>query len=156
MKLTNKRNLLEKSGMTLLEMTIVILVLLSLTSILFIGARAWKRGADRSANIMNLRNVQLAVRGHASSNDIVQAEVGPPVIAGGPVPRAAIFGAADDGVNGYLRFPASIMSVTYTTPSQINTATGVLYLVASATGAPVAANGTQTEYGPKPGSTADW
>jgi prepilin-type N-terminal cleavage/methylation domain-containing protein len=156
MKLNNYRYAKSRSGMTLLEMTVVILVLLSLTSILFIGAKAWKKGADRSANIMNLRNVQLAVRGHASTNDITQAETGPPVVVGGAIPRAAIFGAADDGVNGYLRFPATIQSVTYTTPNQINTATGVLYLVASATGAPVAANGTQTEYGPKPGSTVDW
>jgi len=156
MKLTHTRNIQVKSGMTLLEMTVVILVLLSLTSILFIGAKAWKKGADRSANIMNLRNVQLAVRGHASTNDITQAETGPPAVVGGAITRASIFGATDDGVNGYLRFPATIQSVAYTTPSPINTATGVMYLVASATGAPVAANGTQTEYGPKPGSTVDW
>jgi prepilin-type N-terminal cleavage/methylation domain-containing protein len=46
----------RKTGMTLLELTIVILVLLTLVSILFIGARAWKKGSDRAANIMNLRN----------------------------------------------------------------------------------------------------
>ena len=55
----NKR----KAGMTLLELTVVILVLLSLISILFIGARAWKKGSDRSANIMNIRNCQQAMRG---------------------------------------------------------------------------------------------
>jgi type II secretory pathway pseudopilin PulG len=77
--------------MTLLEMTVVILVLLSFTTILFIGAKAWKKGADRSANIMNLRNVQLAVRGHASTNDITQAETGPPVVVGGAITRASIF-----------------------------------------------------------------
>lgn len=156
MKLPNARNIQAKSGMTLLEMTIVIMLLLSLTSILFVGSKAWKKGADRSANIMNLRNVQLAMRGHSATNDIVQEDAGPPAVAGGAVTRAAIFGAADDGVGGYLRFPAAIQSVTYTTPRQINTATGVLYLQASATGAPVAATGTQTEYGPKPGSTVDW
>ena len=43
----------RKAGMTLLELTVVILVLLSLITILFVGARAWKRGSDRSANIMN-------------------------------------------------------------------------------------------------------
>ncbi|MEO5716343.1 MAG: prepilin-type N-terminal cleavage/methylation domain-containing protein [Luteolibacter sp.] len=53
----------SKSGMTLLELTVVILVLLSLISILFIGARAWKKGSDRSANILNVRNIQQAVRG---------------------------------------------------------------------------------------------
>jgi prepilin-type N-terminal cleavage/methylation domain-containing protein len=53
----------NKKGMTLLELTVVILVLLSLISILFIGARAWKRGTDRSGCILNLRNIQQAVRG---------------------------------------------------------------------------------------------
>jgi hypothetical protein len=40
--------------------------LLSLISILFIGARAWKKGSDRAANILNIRNVQQAVRAHAN------------------------------------------------------------------------------------------
>ena len=64
MKLKQKPQIRRKSGMTLLELTVVILVLLSLIAILFVGARAWKRGSDRSANIMNIRNVQQAVRGH--------------------------------------------------------------------------------------------
>ncbi len=50
--------------MTLLELTVVILVLLSLIAILFIGARAWKKGSDRSACIMNIRNAQVLVRGY--------------------------------------------------------------------------------------------
>ncbi|RYD46254.1 MAG: prepilin-type N-terminal cleavage/methylation domain-containing protein [Verrucomicrobiaceae bacterium] len=66
MKLTNTQNVKSKSGMTLLELTVVILVLLSLISILFIGARAWKKGSDRAANILNVRNVQQAVRAHAN------------------------------------------------------------------------------------------
>lgn len=49
-------------GMTLLELTVVILVLLSLITILFIGARGWKRGSDRTLCIMNIRNVQKGVR----------------------------------------------------------------------------------------------
>jgi type II secretory pathway pseudopilin PulG len=136
-------------GMTLIEMTVVVLVLLAMTVILFIGAKAWKKGSDRSANVMNLRNVQMAMRGHATTNDIPQQESG---VTGGPVPHAVIFGAANDGVGGYLRFPATIASVTYTNPvpSQINTATGVLYLRASATGL------EGGEYGPKTGATRDW
>ena len=63
MKLTNTRIMKRKSGMTLLELTVVILVLLSLISILFIGARAWKKGSDRAGCILNLRNIQQAVRG---------------------------------------------------------------------------------------------
>jgi type II secretory pathway pseudopilin PulG len=48
--------------MTLLELTVVILVLLSLISILFVGAQAWKRGSDRTLCIMNIQNVQKGVR----------------------------------------------------------------------------------------------
>jgi prepilin-type N-terminal cleavage/methylation domain-containing protein len=62
MKLTNTHNMKRKSGMTLLELTVVILVLLSLISILFIGARAWKKGSDRAGCILNIRNTQQAVR----------------------------------------------------------------------------------------------
>jgi len=57
-----------RSGMTLLELTVVILVLLSLLTILFIGARAWKRGSDRAGCIMQIRNVQVAVRSFANLN----------------------------------------------------------------------------------------
>ena len=58
----------NKKGMTLLELTVVILVLLSLISILFIGARAWKRGSDRAASILQIRNVQQAVRSYSNMN----------------------------------------------------------------------------------------
>jgi type II secretory pathway pseudopilin PulG len=52
------------SGLTLLEMTVVIAVLLSLITSLFIGANAWKRGSDRSTCLLNQRNIQLAVRSY--------------------------------------------------------------------------------------------
>lgn len=67
MKLTNTLGAKRMSGMTLLELTVVILVLLSLITILFIGARAWKKGSDRSANILNIRNVQQAVRAYSNT-----------------------------------------------------------------------------------------
>lgn len=60
----------RKSGLTLLELTVVILVLLSLISILLIGARAWKKGSDRAACILNIRNVQQAARSHANMNEL--------------------------------------------------------------------------------------
>lgn len=53
-------------GMTLLELTVVILVLLSLISILFIGAQAWKKGSDRTLCIMNIQNVQKGVRSYSN------------------------------------------------------------------------------------------
>jgi prepilin-type N-terminal cleavage/methylation domain-containing protein len=57
-----------KSGMTLIEMTAVILVLLTLISILFIGAKAWKRGTDRAACILRINKVQKGVRSFANLN----------------------------------------------------------------------------------------
>ena len=51
-----------RRGMTLLELTVVILVLLSLITILFIGAQAWKRGSDRTLCVMQINSVQKGVR----------------------------------------------------------------------------------------------
>src|SRR6218665_206335 len=118
MKLTHTTK--RTAGMTLLELTVVILVLLSLISILFVGARAWKKGSDRSTNILNLRNAQQAVRGHANMNpDIVTIDEG------------VIFGPAGDGVGGSLRRPATPNGVTTYTGGTVNPATGVLWLTAA-------------------------
>lgn len=53
-------------GMTLLELTVVILVLMSLITILFIGARGWKRGSDRSLCTLNIQSVQKGVRAYTN------------------------------------------------------------------------------------------
>ena len=53
-----------RKGFSLLELTVVIAVLLSLTSILFVGARAWKNGADTTNCVLNMRNVQTSVRSY--------------------------------------------------------------------------------------------
>ncbi len=58
------------SGLTLLELTVVILVLLALIAVLFIGGRAWKRGSDRAGCIMNIRNVQQALRSHQNLSGV--------------------------------------------------------------------------------------
>lgn len=51
-------------GITLLELTVTITVLLGLISILIVGTRAWKRGGDRATCILTLRNVQVAARSY--------------------------------------------------------------------------------------------
>lgn len=48
----------------------VILVLLSLVAILFVGARGWRRGADRSGCILNVRNAQAAVRAYQNTRGV--------------------------------------------------------------------------------------
>ena len=53
---------LLRRGVTLLELTIIISVLLLLLSFLFPAAGAWKRGSDRAQCIINIRQVQQGVR----------------------------------------------------------------------------------------------
>ena len=81
-------------GLTLLEVTVVILVLLTFVSILFVGARAWKRGADRAANVTNIRNAQQAARGHQNMGNL-------PI--GATLTEAMIYG--QDGTTKYLKKP---------------------------------------------------
>lgn len=57
---------IPRAGMTLLEMTVVILVLLLLITVLFFGARAWKRGSDRALCIIQIQGVQKAVRSYSN------------------------------------------------------------------------------------------
>lgn len=114
MKLTNTLTMKRKAGMTLLELTVVILVLLSLISILFVGARAWKKGSDRSANIMNVRNVQQAARGYENTNQLK---------SGDAITKTKLFDAA----TGYLKEPKSPLGAAYTYTETVG-APGVLYI----------------------------
>ena len=132
MKLTNTMTMKRKTGMTLLELTVVILVLLSLITILFIGARAWKKGSDRSANIMNLRNCQQAMRGHQNMHELA---------VGVPFTQTML--------EDYCKMPGPVATVTYTAGTAV-TGIGTLWLVASADGLEGAT------YGPAVGATSEW
>jgi len=93
MKLNNSQNTNRKAGMTLLELTVVILVLLSLITVLFVGARAWKRGSDRAGCLINIRNIQVAMRGDQNMRNSAP---------GGPgLDQANIIG----GANAYITNP---------------------------------------------------
>ena len=70
------QNTKRKAGMTLLELTVVILVLLSLITVLFVGARAWKRGSDRAGCLINIRNIQVAMRGDQNMRNSAPAGPG--------------------------------------------------------------------------------
>ncbi len=136
MKLTNTHNMKRKSGMTLLELTVVILVLLSLISILFIGARAWKKGSDRAANILNIRNVQQAVRAHANVRGLLEG--------------ATLASTEIVAPGKYLNSVTSPNTdITYAYGSVVP-AIGTLYLVATYL------NGSTTDYAPTTGSTSEW
>ncbi|MEI6654040.1 MAG: type II secretion system protein [Verrucomicrobiota bacterium] len=120
MKLTQTPSTKRKSGMTLLELTVVILVLLSLIAILFVGARAWKKGSDRAGCILNIRNVQQAVRGHQNMNNLA---------VGDTLLRATIY---SDTVNAaYLKTPKCPGGGTYTETLLTVPAIGTLYLPCS-------------------------
>ena len=64
MKNVPRRRKRSSPGLTLIELTVVISVLLSLASLLTTGARAWKRGADRSQCLITIRSFQVAVRSY--------------------------------------------------------------------------------------------
>ena len=64
--LPHRRVLAVPAGMTLLEMTVVILVLMTLISTLFFGAQAWKRGSDRALCIIHIQAAQKAVRSYSN------------------------------------------------------------------------------------------
>ena len=137
MKLTNTLTMKRKAGMTLLELTVVILVLLSLISILFIGARAWKKGSDRAANILNIRNVQQAVRAHANVRGL---NIGDALVA-----TTDILGSGK-----YLNSPTPPNTdISYAFLATVPTI-GQLYTTATY------ASGTSTDYAPSTTLTAEW
>lgn len=135
MKLT--RTARRMNGMTFLEIGVVVAVILCLIGILFVGGRARMKGSDRAANIMNIRNVQQAVRAHQGMEGMM---------VGDPMPASAIFGDARH--EGYLKQPVPpTAGLIYTYGTNVPKI-GELYLKV---GGPAA-----TEYGPAATTYADW
>ena len=69
MKITNYTKSKLKPGVTLIELTVVIVVILSLIAVLFIGAQAYRNGASRSACVVLLRTIHTATRSHQNLNN---------------------------------------------------------------------------------------
>ena len=126
----------RKPGMTLLELTVVILVLMSLITILFMGATAWKKGSDRAANLMNIRNVQQAVRGNANvkAMNIGDALASTDIVGSGKYINT-------------VTAPNSNITYAYGTTVP---AIGTLYLIATY------ASGTDVDYAPAAVTYQDW
>ncbi len=146
MKLTNTHNMKAKSGMTLLELTVVILVLLSLISILFIGARAWKKGSDRSASLITIRNVQQAVRSYANMNNKNEGDT---------IALTDIFGTGKFVTTNptTINHPGGA-GLSYTTPAPtLIPVVGTLYLQVAGAASDGELN---TYYMPVAGSYSDW
>ncbi len=141
MKLT--RTSKRASGMTLLELTVVILVLLSLISILFVGARAWKKGSDRAANVMIIRNVQQALRSYQNMNNVAEGATVDSTLAG------PLFGPGD-----FIEIPPThpVAGLSY---SYAGVVTPIGTLFTTSTGTPT--NGGQlSDYEPTAGTYNDW
>lgn len=108
--------------MTLIELTVVILVLLSLVSLLFVGARAWKAGSDRAACTMQIRQVQVAVRSFANINNYEAGTDISPVNL-----QAAIIGSG----SFVEATPACPGNGLYTFGGNVIPAVGTLYMTCS-------------------------
>ena len=63
--------------MSLLELTVVIMVLMALGGILFFGARAWKRGSDRAVCIIHIQSVQKGIRGYSNLYELAPGDIVP-------------------------------------------------------------------------------
>ena len=75
MIIQNKRT--HSAGLTLIEVTLVIALLLGLISVLFIGVKAYKKGSDRAKCLMTSATVQKAVR---SYQNLYNLSAGDPLV----------------------------------------------------------------------------
>lgn len=57
-----------RRGMTLIEISVVLFVLLMLTSLLWFAARSWKAGSDRVFCVMQIRHMQVSMRSYTHSS----------------------------------------------------------------------------------------
>ncbi len=121
-------------GLTLIELTVVILVIMSLIAVLFVGARGWKYGTDRATCILQIRNVQMATRSYQNFHGYNPGSA--PALSGGTQNVAAhllekgfIEEETHQWTQGSRRCPGA---GTYSTPSpNIFPPVGSLYMTCS-------------------------
>ena len=58
----------SRAGMTIVELSVLMFVLLFMVGMSFIGVRAWKSGSDRAACVLNIYHAQEAVRSFSNVN----------------------------------------------------------------------------------------
>ena len=68
MKLNHTRK--HEAGLTLIEITVVIAVLLGLIAVLFIVVQNYREATNKARCIMQISAVQKAVRSHQNLNDV--------------------------------------------------------------------------------------
>ena len=74
----------NRSGMTLIEISLVIALLLGLIAVVFLGIGSYRAGADKAKCKMQLAAVQKAIRAGANFDDLA---------LGGALVEADVFGA---------------------------------------------------------------
>ncbi len=127
----------NRAGFTLTELTLVIAVLLGLITILFVGVSAYKDGTNRTMCILNMSNVQKAVR---SYQNIYQKSTGdslPLDVVAGPGKLIETYPVCPSG--------GSYASSSTTVPD-----VGVRYLKCSL------GSGDSADRGHAPKSTSGW
>lgn len=70
MKIHKSSGRLNHQGLTLIEVSLVIALLLGLISIVFLGIGSYRKGADKAKCKMQLSQVQKAMRAHANFNNL--------------------------------------------------------------------------------------
>ena len=63
-----------RKGLSLIELTAIVAVLIMLIAVLFIGVNAYKKSSDRAACVMNIHSLQNAVRSYSNMNGLVPGE----------------------------------------------------------------------------------
>lgn len=63
-----------RPGLSAIELTAIIAVLIALISVLFIGVKAYKSSSDRAACVMNIHNIQNVVRSFSNLNGLAPGQ----------------------------------------------------------------------------------
>ena len=63
-----------RPGLSAIELTAIIAVLIALIAVLFVGVRAYKRSSDRAACVMNIHSIQNAVRSFSNLNGLAPGQ----------------------------------------------------------------------------------
>ena len=61
-------------GLSVIELTAVIAVLIALIAILLVGMKAYKNSSDRAACVMNIHSFQNAVRSYSNLNGLAPGQ----------------------------------------------------------------------------------
>lgn len=67
----------RQAGMTLIEVTLVVAVLLGLIGTGLVGVGAYKQGADRALCVQNIARAQKAMRAYCHFQELVPGQVAP-------------------------------------------------------------------------------